>query len=56
MAMGYRGGLHEHACIILRPIGADAICFVFLEPAWSAVDEPPGVNYTKKPFSVCSGV
>ncbi len=44
MAMGYLGGLHEHACIILRPIGADVIRFVFLEPTWSVVDEIPGVN------------
>ncbi len=44
MAMGYLGGLHEHACIILRPIGDDVICFVFLDPAWSVVVELPGVN------------
>ncbi len=36
MAMGYRRGLHELACIILRPIGADVTCFdVFEEmPYW----------------------
>ncbi len=45
VAMGYRVGLHEHACIILRPIGADVVCFVFLEPASKVVDETPGVNW-----------
>ncbi len=44
MAMGYLGGLHELACIILRPKGADVICVVFLDPDWSVVDEIPGVN------------
>ncbi len=36
MAMEYRGGLHELAFIILRPIGADVTCFdVFEEmPYW----------------------
>ncbi len=36
MAMGYLGWLHDLACIILRPIGADVTCFdVFEEmPYW----------------------
>ncbi len=27
VAMGYLGGLHELACIKLRPMGADVTCF-----------------------------
>ncbi len=36
MAMGYLGGLHELACIILRPIGAVVTCFdaFKLMPYW----------------------
>ncbi len=44
VAMAYLGGLHELACIILRPLGAVVIWFAFLEPALNVVDELHCVN------------
>ncbi len=45
MAMGYLGGLHELACIILRPIGADVTCFdVFEEMPYWGLEQPCNID------------